>query len=94
MKRWLTLIAVSSALLACSAGWMAGLCRFVPQVLDKDAKWGRVTNRQRVLAGLAHFEKLEGELSAISEAAALLREELRTRWGGAVPELPVYAALA
>jgi hypothetical protein len=49
-------------LAACCAGWLAGLCALLPAVMERDRKWGRSTNRQRIVAGLNHFVTLSEEL--------------------------------
>lgn len=83
------------AYLACSAGWMAGLCQFLPQALEKDRRWGRSTRRQRVVAGLDHFVRLADEFSlypALGETCQRMGQKLRQRWPEPDCTLPIYSA--
>jgi hypothetical protein len=85
------------AFVACCAGWLAGLCSFIPAVLDKDRKWGRSTNRQRVVAGLEHFVILSGELGHFEPLAQLCRDaaqRLCSTWPESDCTMRLYPAFA
>ena len=58
-------------LAACCAGWLAGLCALLPAVIDQDRKWGRSTNRQRIVTGLNHFVTLSEELDTFQPLGKL-----------------------
>lgn len=84
-------------LMACAAAWLGGLWRLYPKVVDGDVRWGRVTNRQRIVAGLEHFAALAGEvdrLPALAEAASRAGEVLTSQWSREALDFPVYPALA
>ena len=83
------------AYLACSAGWMAGLCQFLPKALEKDRRWGRATRRQRIVAGLAHFARLADEFDlflALGETCQQMEQRLRLLWPESDCTLPIYSA--
>ncbi len=83
------------AYLACSAGWMAGLCQFLPKALEKDRRWGRSTRRQRIVAGLGHFTRLTDEFElfpALGEICQQMSQQLRQRWPEPDCTLPIYSA--
>jgi hypothetical protein len=64
-------------LAACCAGWLAGLCTLLPAVMEQDRKWGRSTNRQRIVAGLNHFVMLSEELDTFQPLGKLFHAALR-----------------
>ena len=83
------------AYLACSAGWMAGLCQFLPKALEKDRRWGRSTRRQRIVAGLEHFARLADEFDlfpALKEISQQMNQQLRQHWPEPDCTLPIYSA--
>lgn len=83
------------AYLACSAGWMAGLCQFLPDAREKDRRWGRSTRRQRIIAGLEHFARLADELNlfpALNETCQQMSQQLWQLWPEPDCTLPVYSA--
>ncbi|MCP5095357.1 MAG: phosphotransferase [Chloroflexi bacterium] len=83
------------AFAACSAGWMAGLCQFMPRVMIVDRRWGRSTIRQRIVAGLDHFVVLADEFSlypALAETCQQMAHQLRQRWPEPDCTLPIYCA--
>ena len=83
------------AYLACSAGWLAGLCQFLPKALEKDRRWGRSTRRQRIVAGLEHFARLADEFNlypALAETCQQINQQLHQRWPKPDCILPLYSA--
>lgn len=84
-------------LLACCAGWLAGLCALLPAVMEQDRKWGRSTNRQRIVAGLQHFASLAEELDDFHALRALCHTALRrlyNTWPEADCTMKPYPAFA
>lgn len=76
-------ITYSRARLVAAAGWMAGLLCFLPEVLEKDSKWGRSTRRQRIVAALEHFDSLASELQGFPVLSRVSRDAaaaLRNIW--------------
>ena len=85
------------AFVACCAGWMAGLCMLLPSVIDEDNKWGRATNRQRIVAGLSHFAitaEETGLFAALGEACRVAEARLRTIWTEQECTMRIYPAFA
>ena len=83
------------ALTACSAAWLGGLCRFIPDVWKTDKKWGRISYRQRVIGGLEHFVVLDAELNqmpACAELARKAKETLSALWPQEDQAFPIYPA--
>jgi hypothetical protein len=86
-----------AALIACSAGWLAGLLRLLPEVRDGDKCWGRSTNRQRILAALEHFSLLAKELDrfpATGETAMGMAANLRRQWGAEGSDMTFHSAFS
>ncbi len=80
---------------ACAVGWMVGLCQFLPTVLEQDRKWGRSTNRQRVIAGLVHFARLSDELAQFEALGRVCRQagqQLRQHWAAEDCTMRLYPA--
>jgi hypothetical protein len=87
----------SRARLAAAAGWMAGLLCFLPEVLSGDSKWGRTTRRQRIVAGLEHFDAMAGEsqdFPALGQASRNAATALRKTWPEPDCALPLHKAFA
>jgi hypothetical protein len=85
------------AFVAGCAGWMAGLCMLLSSVVDEDNKWGRSSNRQRIVAGLSHFAIMAEEtglFSALGEACRLAEARLRTQWTEQECTMRIYPAFA
>lgn len=83
-------------LLAASAAWLAALCTHLDRVVEQDARWGRATYRQRIIAGLEHFIALADEydsLPALRDASRQLLDRLRDSWPGNDRQLATYPAL-
>ena len=86
-----------TALICCSAAWLAGVGRLLPGVIERDRRWGVSGNRQRVVAALEHFAVLADELRrfpAMRTTAAKLARRLRMRWPAAEQTLEPYPAFA
>lgn len=84
-------------LVACSAGWLAAMCRHLPSVADTDRKWGRSTIRQRIAAMIDHFVPLafeHTEFEALATAADDLGRRLTSRWPPEDLALQAYPAFA
>lgn len=82
-------------LAACCAGWMAGLCMLLPGVIDQDRKWGRSTNRQRIVAGMNHFAVITDELGVFGALAGTCRSaerRLRRQWPEEDCTMRIYPA--
>ena len=82
---------------SCCAAWLAGLCRFLPDVVERDKKFGRSTLRQRIIAGFEHFIALANETDlfpALAEAVGKMATRLRSLWPAEDQALPLYRALA
>jgi hypothetical protein len=76
---------------------LAGLLRLLPEVMDRDRRWDRSTNRQPIVAALDHFVELAVGLllyPAMAGAAHRLAGELRSRWGEAETEMPLHPAFS
>jgi hypothetical protein len=85
------------ALASCCAGWLAGLCSLLPSVREEDKRWGRSTNRQRIVAGLDHFAVLSDEVGlfpGLAEAACALGWQLRQAWPATECKMRLYPAFA
>jgi hypothetical protein len=69
-------------------------------VAEADRKWGRSTYRQRIAAGLEHFERLGAEtpggagFGSAARVAGDAHRVLRKRWPEADGVLPLYRAFA
>jgi hypothetical protein len=77
----------------CSAGWLAGLCMLLPPVIEKDHKWGRTTNRQRVVAALAHFTIISEEFNlfrSLGRTCQTAEKRLRGIWAELDCTMPMY----
>jgi hypothetical protein len=87
----------SRALVAASAAWLAAFCSHLERVADADARWGRVSWRQRISAGLEHFVTLADErnqLPVLRDHAQLLLDRLHDAWPASDRRMPTYPALA
>jgi hypothetical protein len=84
------------ALASACAAWLAGLCAFVPSVMQEDRKWGRATIRQRIIAGLDHFVSLNDDVqlfAGLVEACISLRRRLGQTWPESDCSMQIYPAL-
>lgn len=82
-------------LVACSAAWLAAMCRHLTSVGDTDRKWGRATIRQRIAAMIDHFVPLAREhaaFEALGAAADDLGQRLSRRWPSEDLALQPYPA--
>lgn len=85
------------ALVACSLGWLAGLCGVLDKALEKDQVWGLATTRQRIVVAAEHFLQLAEEHGchpATGQAVADLITRLRAAWPASDCDMPVYKALS
>jgi hypothetical protein len=82
-------------LAACCAGWLAGLCALLPEVIVQDRRWGRSTNRQRIVAGLNHFVTLAEELDtfhALQTVCHAALQRLSNTWPAEDCAMRLYPA--
>jgi hypothetical protein len=84
-------------LIAGCAAWLAALCSLLPSVRAQDKRWGRATNRQRIVAALEHFVLISREVALmpyLAEAVRLLQAHLRLLWAEGDTDLALYPAFA
>ncbi len=98
LARWLPEAAgaeFEQGLVACSIAWLAGLLA-LPDLFERDKKWGAITFRERALAGLAALAQLTHETGCfrcIGDGAQTSLEHWSECWSMPVAPLPIYPAL-
>jgi fructosamine-3-kinase len=83
------------ALITGCTAWLARLCALLPTVHDQDQRWGRSTNRQRIVAGLEHFACVANEVClcpGLAERAHVVGQRLHTMWGEGASTMRLYPA--
>jgi hypothetical protein len=86
----------SAAVVEMCAFWvLADEWEKLPELMDKDRRWGLTTLRQVLPVRLGIFSELAasaGHLQALGETAAALRAFLRARWPQEADAMPLYPA--
>ncbi|GAB5491534.1 MAG: hypothetical protein Phog2KO_17490 [Phototrophicaceae bacterium] len=80
---------------ASCVAWLAGLFVLLPTTIEKDKKWGRSTNRQRLVTGLQHFIVIADEYSqfhALRDACLEAEQKLRRMWSEEDCTMRLYPA--
>lgn len=80
---------------ACCAAWLAGLFALLPTTIEKDKRWGRSTNRQRIITALEHFILIADELEhfqALRDMCIEVEQKLRQQWSEEDCTMQVYPA--
>jgi thiamine kinase-like enzyme len=83
-------------LTACATAWLAGICSIIPDVIEKDEKWGRVTKRQRVMLALENFTSFSLSVQyfpSLFVAVKALAESLHSKWRLSAHDVPIYPAM-
>ncbi|MGB7338604.1 MAG: hypothetical protein WBC91_06915, partial [Phototrophicaceae bacterium] len=80
---------------ASCVAWLAGLFALLPSCINKDKRWGRSTNRQRIVTGLQHFMTVADELGHyqhLRDVCVDTEQSLKRLWSDEDCTMALYPA--